>query len=191
MIGLISIALPTFMKKANRNNINSILILVRFSKVFGFSNILRTISFLSTSLPSPSHHCRLESTTYNPPKNLSDIIFRMDPFSGCGDLIYSGHTSTVLCGAITVSHYCYYLLPNYWKYIVYGFWLPIVIMMAYVIISAQNHYTVDIIVAWYTIPLLYYFIWNMFPDPKEIRYEVENEVEDEDEDKDEEDVITL
>ena len=36
---------------------------------------------------------------------------------------------------------------------------------------AQNHYTVDVIIAWYTVPLLYYFIWNVLPDPKPIQNE--------------------
>ena len=44
--------------------------------------------------------------------------------------------------------------------------MPIVLILALLIIIAQNHYTVDIIVALYTVPLLYFFIWHIFPDPK-------------------------
>ena len=154
--------LPSFMN--NPKHITSMLIVVRICQISGFTGILRTISFLSTSLPSPSHHCRPESTDYFPPSDASEIMSRMDPISGCGDLIFSGHTSNTLLMTLTVSHYSYFLLPRWWKWITFGLCVPFVITMASFIIIAQNHYTVDVVVALYTVPLLYSFLCNVLPD---------------------------
>lgn len=156
------IVLPSFMH--NSKQITSTLIVVRMCKVSGFSIILRTISFLSTSLPSPSHHCRPGSTDYAAPSDAEEIAGRMDPVSGCGDLIFSGHTSNTLIMTLTVSYYAYYLLPRWWKWITFGICVPFVIIMGTFIIIAQNHYTVDVVVALYTVPLLYFFLVKVLPD---------------------------
>eukprot|EP01084_Bolivina_argentea_P233616 393436_1 len=108
-IYFIILLLPTFMIQEYTHNITSMLILIRFCKIFPFTVFLRTITFLTTSLPSPSHHCRTGSTTYDPPNDLSETIFRIDITNGCGDLIFSGHTATVLCVSLTASHYAYNL----------------------------------------------------------------------------------
>eukprot|EP01083_Nonionella_stella_P289594 985483_1 len=164
-LGFILTLSPSFMSQEHTNHITSMVMILRLCKVYGFVIILRTFSFLSTSLPSPSHHCRIGSTTYDPPNNVSQIIFRIDPTTGCGDLVFSGHTSTVLTIALTASHYSYYLFPKFWKYIAFAIYLPITLILSALIIIAQNHYTVDIVVALYTVPLLYYFLWHTLPDP--------------------------
>lgn len=73
---------------------------------------LRIVSFMCTTLPGSSRQClyAIQSNAtlavltsgpapndgnperWDPPKTLSDILWRVDPTNGCGDLMFSSHT---------------------------------------------------------------------------------------------------
>eukprot|EP01084_Bolivina_argentea_P001150 2109_1 len=136
------------------------------------SQIFRCFTFLSTSLPGPSPHCKSDSKDYNPPLNWKDILFRVDYIGGCGDLIYSGHVAIIIGFTMVTIHYSHMLFPDdkiqkryIWiKYIIFTALILSVLMFDVFILAARNHYTVDVVVASYWIPALYYVLWNVFPD---------------------------
>ena len=161
IIGGIFVFIPSIIKHPT---VLSSVTVIRFCKVSGFGIILRTICFLSTSAPGPSPECRISSNEYDPPTSWKDILFDMTVADGCGDLVFSGHLSLTLTIAICVSHYSYFVFPKIWKVISFGI-LLLVLILALLIITTRNHYTLDIIVASYTVPLLYHFLWYKLPDP--------------------------
>ena len=120
--------------------------------------ILRCLSFLSTSLPGPAVHCQPMSDGYNPPDNLYDISNPLlTVTNGCGDLVFSSHISMTLCLIGSAYVYGPLLVPKkFFRSVFYLILLPGVILEAILIIAARKHYTVDVIVAIYTTPMVYY-----------------------------------
>tara|TARA_B110000285_G_scaffold149906_1_gene167327 strand:+ start:6939 stop:7697 length:759 start_codon:yes stop_codon:yes gene_type:complete len=136
----------------------------RMMITLSFSVILRSLSFLSTSLPGSSHHCRIGSTEYNPPTNLKEIFLRFDTMSGCGDLIFSGHTNIIVIQIILIFYYGNKFLSSKIMFIVYFIMTSLLIIIITLILIARNHYTVDVLIALYVTPLLFHFLFYQFPD---------------------------
>jgi membrane-associated phospholipid phosphatase len=135
-----------------------VIMLARALGVCAFAQTLRIVCFLVTSLPGPNYHCRPNSKAYDPPRGLYDIFVRQDPFTHCGDLVFSSHTIFVmLCVLI-------------WRK--YGGWQPIYYYVLYIfvaifgcaVVAARKHYTLDVVVAMYTVPLLWIAYDQQFPD---------------------------
>ena len=142
--------------------------LVRTMFVMALCIICRCVTFLSTSLPGPAPHCQPESLEYHPPNNLKEIIFRVDAFKGCGDLIFSSHTSISLTLVCTYYVYCRLLLPKrIWQFILYCIYCPAQIILLCLIIAARKHYTVDVVVAVYSTILIYYASYYLISDKPE------------------------
>ena len=53
--------------------------------------------------------------------------------------------------------------PLCWKIYFYGLIIPLFISMSIMIIVVRNHYSVDVWVAWYTVPLLFYWFYHKIP----------------------------
>lgn len=116
---------------------------------------LRILSFSVTQLPAPNYHCRTPEPTAIKPmpehwwghfyiKNLSQQTTH-----GCGDLIFSSHTTFMLVGMLTYNEY--------------GTLAPIkalawagVAVVSMLIVSSRKHYSVDVLIAWYVVPLVFY-----------------------------------
>ena len=141
-------------------------IIIRTAIASSICVVFRIITFLSTSLPSPADHCLPDSTNYHPPTGIMDILFRVDGFKGCGDLIYSGHTTLALTLLITFFMYSPLLLPkSMHKILFYGVLLPVFLSLPPLIIAARKHYLVDIVVALYVTPMFYHVSYYIFPEP--------------------------
>jgi len=146
-----------------RSHLFSTVMLTRFLGVCMVAQFLRCVTFLVTVLPGPNYHCRPNSPDYSPPQNMADIFLRQDAFYGCGDLLFSSHTIFVLLCALTYTKYS----DSYWlKRCIWG----LVFFFGVLVVSARKHYSVDIIVAWYTVPLLWVACEKYFPDrlPQEL-----------------------
>ena len=138
---------------------------IRTTFVMALCLICRSISFLSTSLPGPAPHCQPSSTEYSPPETIYDVLFTLDAFKGCGDLIFSSHTTLCFTLILTVHVYSPQFFPKKICHILsYCVFFPIIAIMAILIIAARKHYTVDIVVALYTTPLLYYASYYFMDD---------------------------
>jgi hypothetical protein len=132
--------------------------LCRFLSVCFASQTLRIICFLSTALPSPNYHCRPLAPDYNPPRTLWTILNPMekDMYKGCGDLVFSSHTIFVMLCVMTWIKYAPWLPKKY----------PIALSLffALLVVMARKHYTLDVVVALYTVPLLWLAYEQIRPD---------------------------
>uniref|UniRef100_A0ACD5U2B5 Uncharacterized protein n=1 Tax=Avena sativa TaxID=4498 RepID=A0ACD5U2B5_AVESA len=126
------------------------------------SQVLRIITFYSTQLPGPNYHCREGSSmaTLPPPNNVLEVLLINFPRGvnlGCGDLIFSSHMIFTL---VFVRTYHKYGTKRFIKLLS---WL-MAIVQSLLIIAARKHYTVDVVVAWYTVNLVVYFVDSKLPE---------------------------
>uniref|UniRef100_A0A3Q7HY36 Sphingomyelin synthase-like domain-containing protein n=1 Tax=Solanum lycopersicum TaxID=4081 RepID=A0A3Q7HY36_SOLLC len=122
---------------------------------------LRIITFYSTQLPGPNYHCREGSklATLPPPDNILQalLIVPRGVLYGCGDLIFSSH---MIFSLVFVRTYQKYGTRRFIKQCA---WLA-VIAQSFLIIASRKHYTVDVVVAWYTVNLVIFFIDKTLPE---------------------------
>ncbi|KAF9679985.1 hypothetical protein SADUNF_Sadunf06G0072900 [Salix dunnii] len=126
------------------------------------SQFLRIITFYSTQLPGPNYHCREGSKLARlpHPQSLFEVLLINFPRGithGCGDLIFSSHMIFTLVFVLTYQKYgtkrCIKQLG----------WL-IAVVLSFLIIASRKHYTVDVVVAWYTVNLVVFFLDKKLPD---------------------------
>mmetsp|Transcript_8588 Transcript_8588/g.13476 ORF Transcript_8588/g.13476 Transcript_8588/m.13476 type:complete len:195 (+) Transcript_8588:222-806(+) len=147
-----------------RRNLYFVLMFSRFAATLVLAQTLRIGCFLATTLPGPNYHCRPNSQEYSPPKTLWDIFGRQDAFFGCGDLVFSSHTIFVVLCALVWHKYC----PFKWvRRIVWS----LVFFFGLLVVAARKHYSLDIMVAWYTVPLIWMAYDHYFPDKLPIDFE--------------------
>ncbi|TYK25002.1 phosphatidylinositol:ceramide inositolphosphotransferase 1 [Cucumis melo var. makuwa] len=123
--------------------------------------ILRILTFYSTQLPGPNYHCREGSklATLPPPDNAYEVLlmnFR-GVLYGCGDLIFSSHMIFTL---VFVRSYQKYGTQRFIKQLA---WL-LAVTQSLLIIASRKHYTVDVVVAWYTVNLVVFFVDKNLPE---------------------------
>ncbi|KAJ6331594.1 hypothetical protein OIU76_010053 [Salix suchowensis] len=126
------------------------------------SQFLRIITFYSTQLPGPNYHCREGSKLARlpHPQSLVEVLLMNFPRGmthGCGDLIFSSHMIFTLVFVLTYQKYgtkrCIKQLG----------WL-IAVVLSLLIIASRKHYTVDVVVAWYTVNLVVFFLDKKLPE---------------------------
>ncbi|KAF9596795.1 hypothetical protein IFM89_013342 [Coptis chinensis] len=120
------------------------------------SQFLRIITFYSTQLPGPNYHCREGSplATLPPPNSVIEVLlinFPRGVIYGCGDLIFSSHMIFTL---VFVRTYQKYGTRRDIKLLA---WL-IAVIQSFLIVASRKHYTVDVVVAWYTVNLVVFFV---------------------------------
>ncbi|KAG9155160.1 hypothetical protein Leryth_011133 [Lithospermum erythrorhizon] len=133
-------------------------------RVFAFlcaCQFLRIITFYSTQLPGPNYHCREGSKLARLPlpDNILEafIIVPRGVLYGCGDLIFSSH---MIFSLVFVRTYQKYGTRRFIKYCA---WL-LVMVQSLLIVASRKHYTVDVVVAWYTVNLVVFFIDKKLPE---------------------------
>lgn len=124
--------------------------------------ILRIITFYSTILPGPNYHCREGSplASLPPPNSIFEVLFINFPRGvvyGCGDLIFSSHMIFTL---VFVRTYQKYGSKRSVKILA---WL-MVVMQSLLIIASRKHYTVDVVVAWYTVNFVVFLVDSKLPE---------------------------
>lgn len=131
---IIYLLLPFFTRKPSFYSASAF---ARFLLVAGCGQFLRSITFLSTILPSPAAHCQPGSPLYNPPKTAIDIIFRIDGINGCGDLIFSSHTLLATSLALLIMKYSPHRIVKFLVWVDVAF-------LGLMVIVLKKHYTVDV-----------------------------------------------
>ncbi|RZC78432.1 hypothetical protein C5167_002638 [Papaver somniferum] len=134
---------------------------VFFSFVLG-SQTLRIVTFYSTQLPGPNYHCREGSplATLPRPKNVAEVLlinFPKGVIYGCGDLIFSSHMIFTLVFVLTYQKYGT-------KRIIKQLAWSIAVVQSFLIVASRKHYSVDVVVAWYTVNLVVFFIDKKLPE---------------------------
>jgi len=132
--------------------------LARFLGVCVLAQTLRIMTFLVTTLPGPNYHCRPDAPDYNPPRGLYDIFTRHNPFTHCGDLVFSSHTIFVTLCALTWHKYA--KIGTLEKIVMWC----LVIFFGSLVVAARKHYSLDVVVALYTVPLLWIAYDRFIPD---------------------------
>ncbi|XP_060176455.1 phosphatidylinositol:ceramide inositolphosphotransferase 1-like isoform X1 [Lycium barbarum] len=145
--------------------IKKIYTVLMWCRVFAFlvvCQFLRIITFYSTQLPGPNYHCREGSklATLPPPNNVLEVLlinFPRGVLYGCGDLIFSSHMIFSLVFVRTYHKY------GTRRFIKLCSWLA-VIAKSFLIVASRKHYTVDVVVAWYTVNLVVFFVDKQLPE---------------------------
>ncbi|KAL7095493.1 hypothetical protein ACP275_10G027700 [Erythranthe tilingii] len=123
--------------------------------------ILRVITFYSTQLPGPNYHCREGSklATLPRPESILEVLLIVPRgmLYGCGDLIFSSH---MIFSLVFVRTYHKYGTRTFVKQCA---WLTVVIQ-SLLIVASRKHYTVDVVVAWYTVNLVVFFLDKKLPE---------------------------
>ncbi|XP_042373683.1 phosphatidylinositol:ceramide inositolphosphotransferase-like isoform X1 [Zingiber officinale] len=126
------------------------------------SQMLRIVTFYSTQLPGPNYHCREGSKLARlpPPESVYEVLLINFPHGvvyGCGDLIFSSHMIFILVFTITYHKYGSKSLIKFFAWV-------IAIIQSLLIVASRKHYTVDVVVAWYTVNLVVFFIDKKLPE---------------------------
>lgn len=126
------------------------------------SQTLRIVTFYSTQLPGPNYHCREGSplATLPRPKNVVEVLlinFPKGVIYGCGDLIFSSHMIFTLVFVLTYQKYGT-------KRIIKQLAWSIAVVQSFLIVASRKHYSVDVVVAWYTVNLVVFFIDKKLPE---------------------------
>ncbi|XP_015873922.2 phosphatidylinositol:ceramide inositolphosphotransferase 1 [Ziziphus jujuba] len=123
---------------------------------------LRIITFYSTHLPGPNYHCREGSKLARlpPPQSVLEVLlinFPRGVIYGCGDLIFSSHMIFTLVFVRTYQIYGS-------KRCIKQFGWVLAVIQSLLIIASRKHYTVDVVVAWYTVNLVVFFLDKRLPE---------------------------
>ncbi|KAM7464008.1 hypothetical protein LguiA_032129 [Lonicera macranthoides] len=142
--------------------IYTVLVWCRVLAILVACQILRIITFYSTQLPGPNYHCREGSNLarLRRPDSILEVFIISFPrgvLYGCGDLIFSSH---MIFSLVFVRTYQKYGTRRFIKQCA---WL-IVVIQSLLIIASRKHYTVDVIVAWYTVNLVVFFVEHKLPE---------------------------
>ncbi|KAG2673289.1 hypothetical protein I3843_13G071000 [Carya illinoinensis] len=142
--------------------IYTVLLWCRILAYLGACQTLRIMTFYATQLPGPNYHCREGSkfARLPPPDSALEVIFINFPWGviyGCGDLIFSSHMIFTLVFVLTYKKY------GTIRYLKKFAWL-LALIQSLLIIASRKHYTVDIVVAWYTVNLTVFFLDKKLPE---------------------------
>lgn len=136
--------------------IYTVLIWCRVLAFLVASQALRIVTFYSTQLPGPNYHCREGSplATLPHPKSVAEVLLINFPHGviyGCGDLIFSSHMIFTL---VFVNTYQRYGTKRCIKQLGWA----LTVIQSFLIVASRKHYTVDVVVAWYTVNLVVFFV---------------------------------
>lgn len=119
---------------------------------------LRIVTFSVTQLPGPSFHCRAgEASAHRAwPTHWSGHVIvdvGRQVSKSCGDLIFSSHTTFMLTGILAYNEYGSVAAVKALS------WL-LGVVLSVLIVASRKHYTVDVVIAWYTVPLVFYAMYR-------------------------------
>lgn len=149
-----------FILKSKR--IYTVLVWCRVLAFLVASQILRIVSFYSTQLPGPNYHCREGSKLARLPRpdSVLEVLlinFPRGVIYGCGDLIFSSHMIFTLVFVLTYQKY------GTRRFIKQFAW-SLAVIQSFLIVASRKHYTVDVVVAWYTVNLVVFFLDKKLPE---------------------------
>ncbi|WRX23319.1 Sphingomyelin synthase-like domain - like 1 [Theobroma cacao] len=118
------------------------------------SSLVPGASIFSCFSDAPNHHILFNSASGSKlslPRVPRGVIY------GCGDLIFSSHMIFTLVFVLTYQKY------GTRRFIKQFAWL-VAIIQSFLIVASRKHYTVDVVVAWYTVNLVVFFIDKKLPE---------------------------
>lgn len=141
----------------------------RILVVLCVGHTLRFASYAVTSLPGARPHCQPGPAMVRPPSGLEILRFTAGVAPNCGDLIFSGHMFQALTMVCAAGQYARAYLPRAprARAALLGGLGACCVVQIFTILASRSHYSVDIVVACYTTPLLWAVLWDRWPDPVE------------------------
>eukprot|EP00756_Hemistasia_phaeocysticola_P066913 Hpha_TRINITY_DN9586_c0_g1::TRINITY_DN9586_c0_g1_i2::g.115019::m.115019 len=136
----------------------------RFLVTFAIGHILRLFCYMGTTVPGAAEYC-LNASLIHPPQESHiegfELFYKRKSTFGqnCGDLIFSGHlliTVSMFVILISYGQVCWGITAKQHKILVGIMFIP-ALAQTCMILAARHHYSVDIVIAWYTTPLLWNF----------------------------------
>lgn len=146
----------------NQKRFYTVQLWLKVLAVLGMCQFFRVVSFTATQLPGPNYHCREGSPTATLPplKRPQDLLLlnvKQAGMFGCGDLIFSSHMTFTLTFVLTYTKY------GTLRPLKLCGWL-LLVAQSVLIIASRKHYSVDVVIAWYVVPLVFYFVDNYLSD---------------------------
>lgn len=151
-----------------------IVIAFRILRVLSLAYVFRCATFLSTSIPGARVYCQpswnggMEDLNHPPNMTSYSLLWDHDNIGrNCGDNIFSGHMTNCMGSFCVVSAYLWATLtpPGASRglaIVLKLLWLGLticyvllILRQGWEIIAVKNHYTVDVVVAFYFVPLVY------------------------------------
>jgi hypothetical protein len=134
----------------------SALLWVRVLMCLVICQSLRMASFMVTQLPGPNYHCHegQPTATLPPPKSVKEVLLLNFPYGviyGCGDLIFSSHMTFALTFFHTYNKYGTRVWIKVLAFLV-------MVALSLLIVASHKHYSVDIVVAWFVVYLVFFFV---------------------------------
>jgi hypothetical protein len=153
--------LSPFLQQAPR--FHTVAALSRMLAVVAACQLCRIISFSVTQLPAPAPHCRpgAPTATLPPLRGAAGLLLvnvARQVNRGCGDLIFSSHMTFVMTMAFTYQRY------GSWASAKAAAW-GVCALNAVIIVASRKHYSVDVVVALFTVPLVWEAVAARLPDP--------------------------
>lgn len=154
LLGLIAWTFSPFV--CQRKRFYTVVLLNRLLQVLVACQALRIASFTATQLPGPAFHCRAGQATSTYPWyshwwEFFVVNVGVQSSKSCGDLIFSSHTSFVLAFTLAFQTYGSSQIMKRLA------WAGAVVLSV-LIIASRKHYSVDVVVAWYTVPLVFFYM---------------------------------
>eukprot|EP00931_Biecheleriopsis_adriatica_P118608 TRINITY_DN9396_c0_g1_i2.p1 TRINITY_DN9396_c0_g1~~TRINITY_DN9396_c0_g1_i2.p1 ORF type:complete len:370 (-),score=39.04 TRINITY_DN9396_c0_g1_i2:107-1216(-) len=148
----------------------------RLLRALCVAHALRAPTYLATTIPGAAPHCQsVRWPGYQPRggweenqkyiRGAWDILFNTHNLtnnSNCGDLIFSGHIVTCTTFLLAVLYYSWQLFPPRFAYFVISFQLLLFFAQIFCVLTAHDHYTVDVTISLYVAPLSFLaqlYIW--------------------------------
>ena len=137
--------------------------LSRMLAVVSACQLLRVAAFSATQLPSPAQHCRPGAPTARlpPARDVVDVLLvnvARQVNRGCGDLIFSSHVTFTLTMALIYHRYGGHAAAKA------AAWAGVA-LNALLIVASRKHYSVDVVVAAFTVPLVWLALDARLRDP--------------------------
>jgi hypothetical protein len=131
-------------------------ILAHAATVLSLSELLRVITFLSTSFPGPHAYCRPDSVHYQPPSSLGAVLsplnipstFSLTPSWICGDSVFSAHAMGFVLCALIVSWHTRSQVARW------GIW-TLAFACSATLVAIRVNYSLDVFVAWFSVVLVW------------------------------------
>ena len=131
-------------------------IFTRYAQTYGCSCLMRVLSNLLTSLPTPNNQC-LHPPSINHSEFLWNAVYGVLTFGSgnkhCGDLLYSGHSIVLTANFIAL--WVYGPLVTKW---IRPWSLALVVGSWYTIVASRSHYSDDVLFAFYCTATMFLFM---------------------------------
>eukprot|EP01024_Parvocaulis_polyphysoides_P044555 TRINITY_DN41129_c0_g1_i1.p1 TRINITY_DN41129_c0_g1~~TRINITY_DN41129_c0_g1_i1.p1 ORF type:complete len:230 (-),score=4.18 TRINITY_DN41129_c0_g1_i1:71-712(-) len=132
---------------------------------------MRILTFSVTQLPGCNYHCLKgqETDHLDWPEHwwgFFVVDLQRQAAHSCGDLIFSSHTTFILMVVLTYTRYGELRFMK----ILLWIWAAVLSLL---IIASHKHYSIDVLIAWYVVPLVFFALHRRWQSQRQYAEEEE------------------